>query len=94
MEPAVNDPRSGFPAVSTEHYLSLTGGEHINGVPQVISTSGVLVAGAQQFNELAAMKAPVHGHRATIYGNAFFAIGGSKTADISRNEGDVQILRR
>jgi N-acetylneuraminic acid mutarotase len=94
--PSLSTPRAGFGVVATPTAILLTGGEKIPTPQRVISQTESIAAGEDAWSLLAPLPFPVHGVGATLHGNAFYVIGGSRQAAVATaatNQGRVQIYR-
>ena len=91
--PSMLDRRSGFAAAASATTLFVTGGERLGNPLVVLGTAEAISAGDNQWTALPSMPVAVHGVGGATYGNAFYALGGSRIAGIASNFGDVQIYR-
>lgn len=91
--PSMLDRRSGFAAVASPTTLFVAGGERVTPPFVVLSSAEAISAGDDRWTALPPLPVAVHGVGGAVYGNAFFALGGSRVAGIASNFGDVQIYR-
>ena len=91
--PPMRAARGGFAAASDDKMLILTGGEVIYSGTRVVASTEVIVAGSQSFAALPNLPVPVHGMGGVLRERTFIVLGGSKSAGIAVNGGEVQILR-
>ena len=91
--PSMLDRRSGFAAAASATTLFVVGGERLGTPLAVLNSAEAIAAGDDQWTTLPPLPIAIHGVGAAIYGNAFFALGGSRIAAAASNFGDVQVYR-
>jgi hypothetical protein len=91
--PALRTARAGFAAAASPSLVILAGGERLVSPRGALNAVEAIAAGDGQWTTLPLMPTSVHGVGGALNGNAFYALGGSRTAGIARNDGNVQIYR-
>lgn len=91
--PSLATPRAGHGVVSTGNAILLAGGEKIPTPARVISSMESIAAGQDTWTTLTPLPFPVHGVGATLHGNAFHVLGGSRQAGLATNDGRLQVYR-
>jgi hypothetical protein len=86
--------RAGFAAAATATTIFLTGGELLDTTPRVVlNNAEAISAGDASWTALPPIPNAVHGVGGAIHGNAFYAIGGSRSAGTAVNFGEMQVYR-
>jgi hypothetical protein len=91
--PSLLNSRAGFAAAATPSLLMIAGGERLVVPIGVVNAAEAIVPGAQLWTLLPPLPTPVHGVPGVLYGNAFYAFGGSGLAGGIINQGAVQVFR-
>lgn len=91
--PSMLNRRSGFAAAASPTTLFVAGGERLGTPFVVLNSAEAIAAGDNQWTMLPSLPIATHGVGGAVYGNAFYALGGSRIAGAASNFGDVQIYR-
>jgi hypothetical protein len=91
--PTLRVARGGFAIAASPALLMVAGGEVLADGQRVLSSVEGIAAGDQAWSAMPPLRTSVHGVGGALFGNAFFAIGGSSTAGHAVNPGLLQIYR-